>query len=60
LNNTNHSILIVAHQAILRVIYGVLMNINKNDIPHISIPLHRLIRLDVTELSISANIISML
>lgn len=39
------SMVIVAHQAILRVIYGYLMARHPEDIPRIDIPLHTLIEL---------------
>ena len=37
--------LIVAHQAILRVIYGYFTNQRKEDVPHLVIPLHTVIKL---------------
>lgn len=42
-------ILIIAHQAVLRVIYGVLMDMDKYSFPHISIPLHTLIQLNISK-----------
>jgi len=36
---------IVGHQAVLRVLYGYLMNVPQEDIPTLSIPLHTLIEL---------------
>ena len=44
--NIEHSdkiVIIVSHQAILRVIYGYLMGINIQEIPHIDMPLNTLI-----------------
>jgi broad specificity phosphatase PhoE len=38
-------LLIVAHQAVLRVIYGKLMKYSNEEIPHLSIPLHTLFKL---------------
>ena len=38
-------ILIIAHQAILRVIYGYFTNKSKELVPHLSIPLHTVIKL---------------
>jgi len=60
LNTTKQPILIIAHQAIIRVIYGVLMNVIKEEIPLLAIPLHTLIRLDISEICISSNIISLM
>lgn len=37
--------LVVAHQAILRVIYGYFTNQRKEDVPHLNIPLHTVIKL---------------
>lgn len=45
LEHRSKPVLVVAHQAILRVIYGYFMNHNKSDVPHLSIPLHTVIRL---------------
>jgi len=47
INNTKTTIVIVAHQAIIRIIYGELMNINKLEQPYISIPLHTIIQLNI-------------
>ena len=38
-------LLIVAHQAILRALYGYLMGIAQRDVPHLSVPLHSVIKL---------------
>ena len=46
IENNSNIVIIVAHQAILRVIYGFYMGINIEDIPHINIPLHTIIELD--------------
>jgi len=40
-------LLIIAHQAVLRVIYGKLMNYNEKDIPHLSIPLHTIFKIEL-------------
>ena len=45
--NIEHSdkpVIIIGHQAILRVIYGYLMGINIEEIPHIDVPLNTLIK----------------
>ena len=52
----NGPILIIAHQAVLRVIYGVLMDMDHNSFPHISIPLHTLMRLNISTLHKSCTI----
>lgn len=38
-------ILIIAHQAILRVIFGYFTNKSKESVPHLSVPLHTVIKL---------------
>jgi 6-phosphofructo-2-kinase/fructose-2,6-biphosphatase 2 len=38
-------ILIVSHQAVLRCIYGYFMNIDRDKLPYINIPLHTVIQL---------------
>ena len=43
IENSTQDIIIIAHQAILRVIYGYLMGINIEEIPHIKMPLNTLI-----------------
>lgn len=45
--NNNEIILIIAHQAVLRVIYGILTNKNEIDFPNVPIPLHNLIILNI-------------
>lgn len=45
IENNDNDIIIIGHQAILRIIYGYLMNINIDEIPHIDMPLHTLIEL---------------
>jgi broad specificity phosphatase PhoE/predicted kinase len=45
LEHRSSPVLVVAHQAILRVIYGYFMDYNKEDVPRLSIPLHTVIRL---------------
>ena len=46
IENNNNIVIIIAHQAILRVIYGYFMGIKIEDIPHIKIPLHTIIELN--------------
>lgn len=48
-NFNNKKILIIAHQAILRVLIGILNKTDKKDIPYISIPLHRVIRIKLDD-----------
>ena len=45
----NKNILIISHQAILRVIIGILCQININEIPYLKINLHHLISLEKNE-----------
>ena len=45
LEHRSSPVLVVAHQAILRVIYGYFMNKSKESVPRLSIPLHTVIRL---------------
>lgn len=45
INEDSQNVLIVAHNAVIRVIVGVLMNIDDEEIPHLDIPLHTLITL---------------
>jgi broad specificity phosphatase PhoE len=45
LENRSEPILVVAHQAILRVIYGYFSNKKREGVPYLSIPLHTLIHL---------------
>lgn len=48
INKTKKSpLLIVAHQAVLRVILGKLRKLNDIDIPHLSIPLHTLFEIEL-------------
>ena len=51
INNSNNTVLIVAHQAVLRVIYGTLMKFKKEDFPYISIPLHTLIEININRIT---------
>ena len=43
----NQTSLIVCHNAVLRVIYGILMNVLDKDIPYINIPLHTLFKFEL-------------
>jgi broad specificity phosphatase PhoE len=45
LESNDRPVLIIGHQAIIRVIYAYLMNIPLDDIPHLEVPLHCLIQL---------------
>jgi 6-phosphofructo-2-kinase/fructose-2,6-biphosphatase 2 len=56
INNTKKTIFIVAHQAILRIIYGELMNIAKTEQPYIAVPLHTIIHLSNTNGYINAEL----
>ncbi|RKP08626.1 6-phosphofructo-2-kinase-domain-containing protein [Thamnocephalis sphaerospora] len=40
-----HNILIIGHQAILRCIYAYFMNLPRDELPYIRVPLHTVIRL---------------
>lgn len=46
IEKSKNIIIIIGHQAILRVIYGYLMGISINNIPYIDIDLHTLIKLE--------------
>ena len=46
IENCDKPILIVSHQAILRVIYSYFMNINNLNMPNLNIPLNTLIKLE--------------
>lgn len=48
-------LLIVAHQAILRVIYGKLKQLPQEEIPHLSIPLHTLFRIELNKSNFVVN-----
>ena len=45
IENTDKPILIVSHQAILRVIYSYFMNIDNLNMTNLSIPLNTIIKL---------------
>ena len=45
IENNDKIVIIIGHQAILRIIYGYLMDIDIINIPHINMPLHTLIEL---------------
>lgn len=47
LNNINSEILIISHQAILRVLIGILLNKKLEEIPFMSIPLHTLFKITI-------------
>ena len=47
INNDYTNVLIICHNAVARIIYSVLQNIDDNDeIPYIDIPLHTLFKFD--------------
>lgn len=46
IDGTYDTIVIIAHQAVLRIIYGKIMNIDKMEQPYISIPLHTIIHIN--------------
>ena len=60
IKSSNKTILIIAHQAILRVIYGILTKKNKEDYPFINIPLHTLIRLELNSNEINEERINLI
>ena len=47
INNINSEILIISHQAILRVLIGVLLNKKLEEIPFMNIPLHTLFKITI-------------
>lgn len=49
INNTSETILIISHQAILRVLIGIILNKKFEDIPFISIPLHTLFKIEISD-----------
>ena len=57
IENNKDIVVIIAHQAILRVLYGYLMGISNKDIPFIDIPLHTLIELTPNTYNFTENYI---
>ena len=57
INKSNNSVLIVAHQAVLRVIYGKILKITEEKYPYISIPLHTLITINIDDCIENYNLI---
>ena len=55
-NNTTS--LIVCHNAVLRVIYGALMNIPNDEIPYLNIPLHTLFKFELINNSYKVTLIN--
>lgn len=55
----NRPILIVAHNAILKVLLGYFNNIKLNDIPHLDVPLHTVFKLTPNSKSYSMDTISL-
>ena len=45
IDNSDKDILIVCHNAVVRIIYSIIYNIKEEDIPHIEIPLHTLFKI---------------
>ena len=43
LEHSKESILVIAHQAVLRALYAYFANRNRQDVPYLSIPLHTVI-----------------
>ena len=44
----DNNVLVVCHNAVLRIIYSLFFNIEDNEIPHLDIPLHTLFKLTKT------------
>jgi len=42
----NKTGIVVCHNAVLRIIYGLFLNISDNEIPHLNIPLHTLFKFE--------------
>jgi 6-phosphofructo-2-kinase/fructose-2,6-biphosphatase 2 len=42
---SNHSIFIIGHQAVLRAIYSYFMNLSHTELPYVEVPLHTIIKL---------------
>lgn len=42
---SNHSIFIIGHQAVLRAIYSYFMSLSHSELPYVEIPLHTIIKL---------------
>lgn len=59
ISNTNDNILIISHQAILRVLIGRLLNKKLEDIPFINIPLHTLFKIEISNNNITFEKISL-
>lgn len=59
LEHSNKIVIIIGHQAILRVIYGYLMGINIDEIPHINMPLNTLIECTPNTYNFSNNYIKL-
>lgn len=49
LERERRSVLVIAHQAVIRALYGYLMGKPQDECPHLSIPLHSVIELTPTE-----------
>lgn len=59
ITNTNDDILIISHQAILRVLIGRLLNKKLEEIPFISIPLHTIFKIEISNDNITFEKISL-
>lgn len=46
IENSDKNILIVCHNAVVRIIYGIIYNLDEKEIPHIEIPLHTLFKIE--------------
>ena len=57
--STNKEILIISHQAILRVLIGIILNKKLEEIPFISIPLHTLFKIEISNDNIMFDKISL-
>jgi broad specificity phosphatase PhoE len=60
INNSNDTILIIAHQAILRVIYGKILNMKQEYYPNIPIPLHALTEININNTTTTVNNITII
>jgi 6-phosphofructo-2-kinase/fructose-2,6-biphosphatase 2/6-phosphofructo-2-kinase/fructose-2,6-biphosphatase 4 len=45
LERTEAPVVVIAHQAVIRCLYGYFMDYDINDIPHLEVPLHKVIKL---------------
>ena len=60
ITNNNDNVFILAHNAVLRVIFGYLYKFDKAKIPYLDIPLHNLYRIDIyNDDSVTKTVISL-